>query len=117
MSAATWLKPLAERGRRRTIVVDLEDSRFDPVFQYAVTVGHDDNPVQDAIRDLLLQATSDSAALATVAAAHRRAYRDESNKVRTEIMHAIREVAVRLGFEAPTELSAAPENTFVEVEP
>ena len=61
-----------ERGWKRIVTVDLDDERFDPVFAYALATGPD-RPIQDAIRDLLLQATAADAANPAIRAARNQA--------------------------------------------
>lgn len=74
-----FLKPASERGFRRTINVDLDDARFDPVFAYAVATGPD-RPIQDAIRDLLLQAVAENAENTAIRNARMHAYLDARNR-------------------------------------
>lgn len=67
--------PTGQRGFRRVINVDLDDPRFDPIFVYAVEVAPE-RPVQDTLRDLLLQAIALDAKDGAVRSARRQAYRE-----------------------------------------
>ena len=69
-----------ERAWKRTVHVDLDDPRFDPVFEYALATGPD-RPVQDGIRDLLLQATAADAANPAIRAARQQALMEARNYV------------------------------------
>ena len=58
---ADYAKAPKERGFRRVVTIDLDDTRFNPVFEYAVSV-NPDAAVQDTLRELLLQAMALDAA-------------------------------------------------------
>lgn len=90
-----YAKGPRERGFRRVVSVDLDDPRFDPVFAYAVEVAPE-NPVQDSIRDLLLQAVAMNASDSTIREAHRQAYRDVQQRVTIALRESCREIAHEL---------------------
>lgn len=73
--AEAYALPAERRGFRRIVNVDLDDPRFDPVFVYAVEVAPE-RPVQDTLRDLLLQAIALDAKDGAVRSARRQAYRE-----------------------------------------
>jgi hypothetical protein len=94
-----YAKSLKERGFRRVVNVDLEDSRFDGVFSYAVAVGPD-RPVQDAIRELLLQALAAEAVNPAIRAGRLAAYADARDRVIGATREFLRELARDLELES-----------------
>jgi len=103
-----YAKSLKERGFRRVLNVDLEDSRFDPVFTYAVAVGPD-RPAQDAIRELLLQALATEAVNPAIRAGRLAAYADARDRVLTATREFLHELARDLELE-----SAGNENAGIQ---
>jgi hypothetical protein len=93
------VKPPKERGFRRVISVDLDDPQYDPVFAYALETGPD-RPVQDAIRDLLLQALAVNAADTSIRNARRLAYLDARNRAASAIFAFMKGLAREFEAEA-----------------
>lgn len=89
--------PISEKNRRR-IFISLEGDRFDPIFTYAQATAPD-QPVQDAIRDLLLQAVSDDPILAAVRQAKIVAHREAKLRIHKDVAAKLREIAVELEIE------------------
>jgi hypothetical protein len=87
-----YLKPVQERGFRRVINIDLDDPRFDPVFAYAVACGPD-RPVQDGIRDLLLQAVSVNAENTAIRNARHAAYTEARNGLTSRLFLFLKTLA------------------------
>ena len=103
-----YTKGPRERGFRRVVSVDLEDPRFDAVFQYAAEVAPN-HSVQDSIRDLLLQAVASNPSDAAIREARRQAYRD---------VHARSQIAISLAFKALSqELALDPAEESAGVQP
>jgi hypothetical protein len=98
---AQYLQPPNERGFKRVVNIDLEDPRFDPVFAYAVATGPD-RPVQDGIRDLLLQATAEIASNPAILAARQQALAEARVHVAKEIWAFLNKLAADLRL-APIE--------------
>jgi hypothetical protein len=113
---AEYAKTLKERGFKRVVNVDLEDSRFDSVFSYAVAVGPD-RPVQDAIRELLLQALAAEAVNPAIRAGRLAAYADARDRVITATREFLRELARDLELEpAAGETSGIQPGNFIAVD-
>lgn len=104
--AEEYLQPAEQRKFRRDILVRLEDPRYDPVFQYAVETAPD-RPVQDAIRDLLLQAISPSAMDGAIRAARMQAYAEARDRVTREVWGFLRQLARTLELEGTSESTAS----------
>jgi len=99
--ASWYLSPLF-RGRR-TFTLDLHDAAFDPVFHYA-TQTSPDRPIQDTVRELLLQAVALDAENGAVRAARLQAYRETRRELNSRLGSAIREIAnaLEIQVDAPT---------------
>jgi hypothetical protein len=74
------------------INVDLDDPRFDPVFQYAADVAPE-RPIQDSLRDLLLQAVALDAKDASIRDARRQAFREARDYSLRALGTALRQIA------------------------
>lgn len=113
-----WLRSPEDRRRRRTITVDLEGERFDPIFQYATAVAPD-RSVQESIRDLLLQAVADEPVNAAVREARRQAFAEVRERALLEVRRFFVELAISLDLEPVTnEARSQPpvENRIVNAE-
>jgi hypothetical protein len=99
--ASWYLSPLF-RGRR-TFNLDLNDAAFDPVFQYA-TQTSPDRPIQDTVRELLLQAAAFDAENGAVRAARLQAYRETRREMNSRLGAALREIAsaLEIAVDAPS---------------
>ena len=98
--ASFYLDP-SFRGRR-SFTMDLNDPVFDPVFTYALATSPD-RPVQDAVRELLLQAVAADQGDGAVRAARMAAYREARHAVFGEINEMFRQLLVR--FDNPSFIS------------
>ena len=98
---AEYVKGPQERGFKRIVSIDLDDPRFDAVFAYALETGAD-RPVQDAIRDLLLQATAELAVNPAILTARRQALKEARQLIGREIWRFLHELArdFQLGAES-----------------
>ena len=106
--ASFYLSP-SFKGRR-VMSLDLHDGAFDPVFAYAAQVAAD-RPVQDVVRELVLQAISLDAGSAAVRAARSQAYREAKRDVLSRISAHLRILAVELDLEpAGSAEGPQPEN-------
>ena len=97
-TAADYARQANERGFRRIVNVNLDDSAFDPVFAYAANTAPD-RPVAEAIRDLLLQAVALDAANPALRTARMQAYGDARRRVNGTIAAALRQLAQELELE------------------
>ena len=89
---AEYVKAPQERGFKRVVNLDLDDERWDPVFKYAAETAPD-RPVQDGIRDLLLQAIAENAVNGAILAARQQAYAEARDHVAREIWNFLRKLA------------------------
>lgn len=90
-----YCKSPHERGFRRVIQVDLDSGLYDPVFEYAAATAPD-RPVQDAIRDLLLQAVAADAKDAAIRAARAQALTEVRDYCAREIWIFLRKLGENL---------------------
>lgn len=96
--AEDFARPAEERGFKRALNIDLDDPRFDPVFRYALET-QPDRPVQDAIRDLLLQATAADQANPAIREARMQAFRETKTRILSEIAPFLHRFAHELELE------------------
>ena len=82
------------RGRR-SFGLDLHDAIFDPVFDYAEATAPE-RPIQDTIRELLLQAVANDARDGAIRGAKIQAYREAQRAIMTEAAEFLRNLADRL---------------------
>lgn len=109
---AQYSAPRQERNFRRVVSVDLDDDRFDPVFRYAMAT-NPDRPVQDAIRDLLLQAVEADAKDGTIRAARRQAYIEARNQAFLKLSTFLRHLAAETDvLRAQTDGTVETSNTI-----
>ena len=114
--AADYAKEPKERPFRRVVTIDLEDGRFDPIFSYAVAVGPD-RPVQDAIRELLMQAIEVEALNPAIRAGRKAAFTEVRNTVVSATKAFLRQLARDLEFQpAGTETTGIQPGNFISTE-
>jgi hypothetical protein len=101
--AAFYLSP--DFKGRRAFGLDLDDAIFDPVFAYAMATGPD-RPVQEAVRELLVQATAANALDGAILGARTQAYRETRNAIYIEIASVLKAIAARM------ELSQIPDSDY-----
>jgi hypothetical protein len=98
-SPSDYLLPPEIRKFKRDVTVYLEDPMFDSVFKYALETAPD-RPVQDAIRDLLLQAIAADAANGAIRVARMMAFRETRARTLTACAGFMRHLAEELQAEA-----------------
>ena len=76
--------------------IDLEDRVFDAVFAYGEQV-MPERPVQDAVRELLVQATANDARDGAIRGARIQAYREARDTIFSEIATRLAELARSFG--------------------
>lgn len=84
---------------RRSFGLDLHDHVFDPVFAYA-NAANPERPIQDAIRELLLQAVAQDARDGSIRAARIQAYREAQREIMIASSDFLRELAKRFELKA-----------------
>jgi hypothetical protein len=96
---------------RRAFTLDLNDAIFDPVFAYAMATGPE-RSIQDTVRELLVQATTEDARDGAIRGARMQAYREARTLVFEEMSQKLKEVSALLKLRAMPDaaVGAFPEN-------
>ncbi|HUI23291.1 MAG TPA: hypothetical protein VLY82_02745 [Nitrososphaerales archaeon] len=84
---------------KRTLTLDLNDSAYQGVFEYAQAVCPD-RPVQEAIRDLLLQALGSNPEGGAIRAARIQAYREIRDRMYRDLGVFLKSLSVQVDQEA-----------------
>jgi len=96
---------------RRAFTLDLNDAIFDPVFAYAQATAPE-RSIQDTVRELLVQATSEDARDGAIRGARMQAYREARALVFDEMSQKLKEISalLKLHVTPGAEVGSFPEN-------